>query len=47
MLSFPDPHGPNSVRKPYDTLSDDVTIPSDTLRKPIRRSLPGLLLMPR
>ena len=35
MLSFPDPHGPNSVRKPYDTLFDDVTIPiPDTLRKP-------------
>ena len=35
MLSFPDPHGPNSVRKPYDTLFGDVTIPiPDTLRKP-------------
>jgi len=35
MLSFPDPHGPNSVRKPYDTLFDDVTIPiPDTIRKP-------------
>ena len=34
MLSFPYPHGPKSVRKPYDTLFDDVTIPiHDTIRK--------------
>lgn len=34
MLSFPYPHGPNSVRKPYDTLFDDVNIPiPDTIRK--------------
>ena len=34
MLSFPYPHGPNSVRKPYDTLFDDVNILiPDTIRK--------------
>ena len=27
MVSFPDPHGPNTVRKPYDTMYKDVTVP--------------------
>jgi arylsulfatase A-like enzyme len=27
MLSLPDPHGPNSVRAPYDTMYDNVTVP--------------------
>ncbi|MCA9246030.1 MAG: sulfatase [Planctomycetales bacterium] len=27
MLSLPDPHGPNTVRAPYDTMYDDVEVP--------------------
>ena len=27
MVSFPDPHGPNTVRKPYDTMYKDVKVP--------------------
>ena len=27
MVSFPDPHGPNTVRKPYDTMYKDVNVP--------------------
>lgn len=27
MLSLPDPHGPNTVRAPYDTMYDDVVVP--------------------
>lgn len=35
MLSLPDPHGPNTVRKPYDSMFDDVEIPiPSTIRKP-------------
>lgn len=35
MLSLPDPHGPNTVREPYDSMYDDVVIPiPSTIRKP-------------
>lgn len=35
MVSFPDPHGPNSVRAPYDTMYKDVAVPiPSTLNKP-------------
>ena len=27
MVSFPDPHGPNTVRKPYDKLYENVKVP--------------------
>ncbi|GAB6165132.1 sulfatase [Thermostilla marina] len=27
MVSIPDPHGPNTVRPPYDTMYDDVEVP--------------------
>lgn len=27
MVSLPDPHGPNTVRPPYDTMYDDVDVP--------------------
>ena len=27
MVSFPDPHGPNTVRKPYDTMYKNVNVP--------------------
>jgi arylsulfatase A-like enzyme len=34
MVSLPDPHGPNSVRPPYDTMYADVKVPIPaTLRK--------------
>ena len=34
MLSIPDPHGPNTVRPPYDTMYDDVDVPVPaTLKK--------------
>lgn len=36
MLSLPDPHGPNTVRAPYDTMYDevDVPLPATLTRKP-------------
>ena len=35
MLSLPDPHGPNTVREPYDSMFDNVEIPiPSTIRKP-------------
>ena len=35
MLSLPDPHGPNTVREPYDSMYDDVEVPiPSTIRKP-------------
>jgi arylsulfatase A-like enzyme len=36
MVSLPDPHGPNTVRAPYDTMYDDVKVPIPVsfLRKP-------------
>ena len=27
MVNLPDPHGPNSVRAPYDTMYEDVAVP--------------------
>jgi arylsulfatase A-like enzyme len=27
MVNLPDPHGPNTVRAPYDTMYDDVDVP--------------------
>ena len=35
MVAFPDPHGPNTVRVPYDTKYDDVKVPTpdSTLNK--------------
>ncbi|MGY8671611.1 MAG: sulfatase-like hydrolase/transferase [Verrucomicrobiia bacterium] len=35
MVSFPDPHGPNTVRAPYDTKYNDITVPTpdSTLNK--------------
>ena len=27
MVNLPDPHGPNTVRPPYDTMYDDVDVP--------------------
>ena len=35
MVSFPDPHGPNTVRAPYDTRYDQVNVPTpdSTLNK--------------
>ncbi|MBT5927723.1 MAG: sulfatase [Verrucomicrobia bacterium] len=34
MLSLPDPHGPNTVREPYDSMYDDVEVPiPSTIRK--------------
>ena len=27
MVSLPDPHGPNTVRAPYDTMYNDVKVP--------------------
>lgn len=34
MVSLPDPHGPNTVRPPYDTMYQDVEVP---LPKTLRR----------
>jgi len=36
MVSLPDPHGPNTVRAPYDTMYKDavVPIPTSLVRKP-------------
>jgi len=36
MVSLPDPHGPNTVRAPYDTMysADDVVIPESLTNRP-------------
>ncbi|HIF30253.1 MAG TPA: DUF229 domain-containing protein [Planctomycetaceae bacterium] len=35
MIAIPDPHGPNTVRAPYDTMYKDVEVPIPaTLKKP-------------
>ena len=36
MVNLPDPHGPNTVRPPYDTMYDDVEvpIPATLIRQP-------------
>ena len=41
MVSLPDPHGPNTVRAPYDTMYADVraTLPPTLTRKP--EQIPG------
>ena len=34
MVSLPDPHGPNTVRPPYDTMYSDIQVPiPSTLRR--------------
>ena len=41
MVSIPDPHGPNTVRPPYDTMFDDLEISAPaTFSKP-HESVPG------
>lgn len=41
MVSLPDPHGPNTVRPPYDTMFDDLEISAPaTFSKP-HESVPG------
>lgn len=30
FVSYPDPHGPNTVREPYDAMYDDVDVPIPT-----------------
>ena len=41
MLSLPDPHGPNSVRPPYDTMYDDVEIPIPATLKKEQEAAPA------
>lgn len=41
MVALPDPHGPNTVRAPYDTMYADVEVPiPDTLKRSPRQT-PG------
>ena len=41
FLSLPDPHGPNTVRPPYDTLYADVEVPIPATLKRDEKSVPG------
>ncbi len=44
MLSIPDPHGPNSVRKPYDTMFADMHFkPPHTMQVATKESVPKWL----
>ncbi|MBL6765021.1 MAG: sulfatase-like hydrolase/transferase [Verrucomicrobiae bacterium] len=49
MVSFPDPHGPNTVRSPYDTLykAAKVPTPDSTLNKTPQQTPPWAALTPR
>ena len=40
-LSLPDPHGPNTVRAPYDTMYADVKVPIPATLKRADESIPG------
>ena len=41
MLSLPDPHGPNTVRAPYDTMYQDVEVPIPATLKRTANQTPG------
>ncbi len=41
MLSIPDPHGPNTVRTPYDTMYDDVDVPIPASLNKTAEQTPG------
>lgn len=41
MVSFPDPHGPNTVRAPYDTMYDDVNVPIPVTLNKTAKQTPG------
>lgn len=41
MLSLPDPHGPNTVRAPYDTMYADVEVPIPASLKKTKEQTPG------
>lgn len=41
MVSLPDPHGPNTVRAPYDTMFADVNVPIPVSLKRRPEQIPG------
>jgi arylsulfatase A-like enzyme len=41
MVSIPDPHGPNTVRPPYDTMYDDVRVPIPVTLNRTPEQIPG------
>ena len=41
MLSLPDPHGPNTVRAPYDKMYENVEVPIPTSLMKSRAQTPG------
>lgn len=41
FVSYPDPHGPNTVRAPYDTQYDDVEVPIPTTLSKSAEASPG------
>lgn len=41
MVSFPDPHGPNTVRAPYDTMYDGVDVPIPATLSKTAEQTPG------
>tara|TARA_Y100001934_G_scaffold58815_1_gene72966 strand:+ start:289 stop:1809 length:1521 start_codon:yes stop_codon:yes gene_type:complete len=49
MVSFPDPHGPNTVRAPYDSKYTDVKvpIPATTLNKTRQQTPPWAAVTPK
>ena len=40
-VSLPDPHGPNTVRAPYDTMYEDVQVPIPTTLQRTESQTPG------
>jgi len=41
MVSFPDPHGPNTVRAPYDTMYQSVEVPIPVSLHPAAEQIPA------
>jgi arylsulfatase A-like enzyme len=41
MVSIPDPHGPNTVRPPYDTMYADVKVPIPVTLRRRQEQIPG------
>lgn len=41
MVSLPDPHGPNTVRPPYDTMYDNVQVPIPVSLSRTPEQIPG------
>lgn len=45
MLSLPDPHGPDQVRAPYNTMYEDLKFELPTTANPSKSEIPGWLIL--